>query len=94
MIVEEAMESRGNRIRYFVRQLNQQDREWHEGYRFEVQLLDQDGKAAMVGHFIDAQQPMVLGQHNVPIPVLQAAQRREPGSGDYVNDQGQSIPWW
>jgi len=76
---------------YFVSKL-----ECHEalgsGDWFEVQVLDDDGKAIAVSRFPATAVEVVVDGKKIPLPVLEAAKRRTEGDGDYVGADGHSVP--
>ena len=76
---------------YFVRKLRPHERP-HSLERFEVQVLDNDGRAIAIGHLaVDARQLIIQG-HEIPLAVLEAAKRRPEGQGDYVDPSGERLP--
>lgn len=74
---------------FFVRQLPIAERK--PGERFEVQLLDDDGRAVAVARY-DAETSLALGDVIVPRVVLAAGRERPEGSGIYVDQEGVETP--
>jgi hypothetical protein len=77
---------------FFVYCLRSTDQQFAAGNRYEVQVLDDAGRAAQVGYFVDPQLPLVIDGQTIPLAVLKAALRQPSGKGDYVNDLGERIP--
>ena len=76
---------------YFVRKLRPHERP-ESPARFEVQVLDDDGLAVAVGYFSEETDVLVVGDREIPRPVLEAGKRRGEGQGDYVGPDGKSLP--
>jgi hypothetical protein len=77
--------------RFFVRTIDREEADWVEGYRWEIQFLDQDGCSGY---------DLLLGDDDVaptdipyylPTEVLAAA-RSMRSSGDYFSSDGISMP--
>jgi len=79
---------------YFVVHLDPQQSVDTDSHSYEVQVLDQQGRAVAVGYFTDPDAPLTVAQQLIPTGVLPAALRQLPGQGDYVNEAGESIPPW
>jgi hypothetical protein len=79
---------------YFVMRLDPQQSVETDAHSYEVQVLDQQGRAAAVGYFTDPDAPLTVAQQLIPMAVLHAALRQLPGQGDYVNEAGESIAPW
>ncbi len=88
--------------RYFVVRLVG-DPGWRPaGAAYEVQVLDSHGRGAVVVHY--ASDGGVVGASaangrqmdaasvRIPEAVLDAARRQIPGEGDYVGEDGRSVP--
>jgi hypothetical protein len=74
---------------FFVRRLP--IAEAKPGERFEVQLLDGDGRAIAVARY-DTEASLALGGQTVPGVVLDAGRERLEGSGSYVDLEGVETP--
>lgn len=76
---------------YFVRKLRD-----HESTgsldRFEIQVLDNAGRATSVGHINESSLELVIEGKNIPRPVIEAAKMRTEGKGEYVDPEGKSLP--
>jgi hypothetical protein len=70
---------------FFVRKLP--TREATPGERFEVQLLDSDGRAVAVGRY-DTETSLTVNGETVPAVVLDRGRERPEGSGAYVDQEG------
>jgi hypothetical protein len=77
------------RVWFFFRKLPIGERK--PGERFEVQLLDDDGRAVAVAGY-DAETALALGDVIVPAAVLDAGRERPEGSGTYVDHEGVETP--
>lgn len=77
--------------RYFVGYLLPESFGYAEGYRYEVQLLSQDGEAAAVILFRGDESPLQCPEYPVPEAVFRAAFGRSGNPGDYVNSAGQIV---
>lgn len=78
--------------RYFVIHLTDQDlkdrgREITEN-RYEIQILDDDGRAAACVYVGLDGVPVESGHPTVPSPVTDAARRQTLGTGEYVDECG------
>ena len=76
---------------YFVYRLLPFDDHYLAGYRYEVQILDDEGRATHVGYFVDPEKPLVIDKKVMPHKVLYAATRQQEGRGNYINDRGQTT---
>lgn len=76
--------------RFFVLQLSPGTKEYVNGYRFEVQLLDEVGRAGAVLNFRGLNQDFREQEYYVPASVVAAALRQPEGQGDYVDEAGRS----
>ncbi len=76
---------------YFLRKIRNHERPESKD-RYEVQLLDNDGLAVAVGYFSDSEKEVVLSGKKIPPLVLQAALLKNEGKGDYVDENGKSLP--
>ncbi len=75
---------------YFVLHLGDDDVS-ETRLRYEVQVLDESGRASEVGRFSQDELTLVVDGVTIPEPVLAAALRQTKGKGDYVGDDGQSV---
>ena len=78
--------------KFFVLQLSENDPEWGEGFRYEIQILDVQGRGEFVGYLRANDDVLEIEGHAVPEAVIDAARRQARGQGDYVNSEGKSIP--
>jgi hypothetical protein len=76
---------------YFVRKLHPHEQP-ASGARFEVQILDDDGRAIAVGYLTADATKLLIDGRSVPQPVLEAAKQRTEGQGEYVGPNGQGLP--
>ena len=77
--------------RYFVLSLDESDPSYLEGFRYEVQLLNDDGEGAAVVLLTEEDTNISVPGYDLPSRVVDAARRQEKGSGDYVNTVGESV---
>jgi len=81
--------------KYFVMYLSERDclgRGLPAGEkRFEIQLLDDEGRAKVCGHVGSDDFRLEISGEQIPIAVIRAAQRQRLGQGDYVNEDGDSV---
>lgn len=76
--------------KYFVLHLSESHRHYAAGFRFAVQLLNEDSQGEAVLYFKESCADYNSGSLRVPSEVFAAALRQKPGSGDYVDESGQS----
>ncbi|GEM_PF-1578836 len=76
---------------YFVRKLNSHEQPFSAA-RFEVQILDDDGRAIAIGYLMADTTELLIDDRSVPQPVLEAAKQRTVGQGEYVGSDGQVLP--
>jgi len=76
---------------YFVRRLDQ-DEQRLRAHEFEIQVLDNDGRASALGYLSASTSGLTVGDREIPTAVIEAAKRRFPGGGEYVGPDGQSVP--
>jgi len=81
----------GKQKKYFVVRLSEQDPEWAEGYRYEIQILDSQGRGAMAGYLKDGDEVLEIEGRSIPSAVIGAARGQAEGQGDYVDSEGRSI---
>jgi hypothetical protein len=60
--------------------------------RFEVQVLDDAGRATSVGNVGEGTTELNIAGRAIPLAVIEAAKRCEEGKGDYVGPDGNSLP--
>jgi hypothetical protein len=60
--------------------------------RFEIQVLDGEGRALAVGYAGPTTSALTVDGHVIPVAVIEAARRRPEGKGDYVGADGQLSP--
>jgi hypothetical protein len=77
--------------KYFVVHLSERDRPAAREV-FEIQLLDLEGRATACGYIGSGDTDLAIEGRLIPAAVLQAARRQPLGQGDYVDDDGNSIP--
>jgi hypothetical protein len=77
--------------RYFVGYLLPESFGYAEGYRYEVQLLSEDGEAVAVILFRGDESPLQCPDYPVPEAVFRAAFGRSGNPGDYVNSAGKIV---
>jgi len=74
---------------FFVRHLPTDQQ--RPGERYEVQVLDPDGRAVAEARY-DQQISLAVGQMTIPSSVLDAGRAQPEGSGDYVDTKGSHTP--
>lgn len=77
--------------RYFVSRFGESDREYVEGYRYEIQFLDEKGQAGAVLMLEETDHPIEVSGFDLPPAVVAAVHRQPKGSGDYVDSKGRSV---
>jgi hypothetical protein len=77
--------------RYFVLCYDESDPEYREGFRYEIQLLNDDGEAGGVIQLSDEETRISIPGYDIPLKVIEAAKSQEKGSGDYVNSGGECV---
>jgi hypothetical protein len=77
--------------RYFVGYLRPDDPWYAEGYRYEVQLLSENGEAFAVILFHGDESPLQFPEYPVPEVVFRAAFGRSGNPGDYVTSAGKIV---
>lgn len=60
--------------------------------RFEIQMLDAQGRAEACGYVGPEDASLRIYNCVIPFAVIDAARRQAPGQGDYVGDDGNSVP--
>jgi hypothetical protein len=75
---------------YFVRQLRDTENP-SSTLRFEIQVLDEDGRAVFAGYLSSEMTELEINKQIVPVPVLEAAKSKEMGRGDYVDSEGKTV---
>jgi len=87
------MEARASMSRewYFVRRIRPHERPGSPD-RFEIQILDDDGRAVSVGYIGSGSTQLTVDGHAIPAAVIEAAKRHEEGQCDYVGPDGRSLP--
>jgi hypothetical protein len=75
---------------YFIRRLRPEERP-DSNQRLEVQVLNDDGMAVIVGYFDDSTGELAVGTVTIPWLVLDAAKRKADGQGDYVGPDGVTM---
>jgi hypothetical protein len=81
---------RGDEPRFFVMRLASDDVLFEQGYRFEVQFLDEAGHAG-ASVYLAADEPAgTIDDYTVTDAVHAAASRQAPEQGDYVDSTGES----
>ena len=90
-VAKERFIHRRSEPRFFVLQLSPRNKEYGSGYRFEVQLLDEAGRAGAVLYFREFHQDFREQEYCVPACVIAAARRQPEGKGDYVDEAGRSC---
>lgn len=80
--------------RYFVLHLAKPRSGQTSGKPFEIQVLDSRGRGRLLGYAGYTEETLEVGGHSIPKAVLEAARRQPKGQGDYVDSEGNSIPWF
>ena len=76
---------------YFVRKLDSSERP-DRRERFEVQVVDEDGRGEEVGYLAEDTTSLVIGGRAIPSAVIKSAKARVEGQGEYVGPDGQPLP--
>jgi hypothetical protein len=76
---------------YFVVHLEEQDRPT-TAMQFQIQVLNEHGQSTACGYLDDQSTSMSIGDHAIPLLVIQAARRQPIGEGEYVNELGETVP--
>ena len=76
---------------YFVRRIGESEPDRSRG-EFEVQLLNSEGQAAGVGFLSADTTTLEINKQCIPLAVLEAAKMRQTNDGDYVDENGKSVP--
>ena len=76
---------------YFVRRVRPHERQASPD-RFEIQVLDDEGRAMSVGYLGSGTSQLTVDGHEVPTVVIEAAKKCEQGVGRYMGSDGQSLP--
>ena len=86
--VEPGFVHRAEEPRYFVCSINMDHRGWLCGYRWQIQLLNEDGEGLAFVMFgpDDGTDFVNYLAVSIPLPVVEAARS---GVSDYVDEQGQ-----
>jgi len=82
----------GSEERYFVVRLSPNDRMRKEGWLFEIQLLDDEGRGIEFGYLHGEESEITIAGRQIPPAVILAAHRQAEGQGDYVDSHGRSVP--
>jgi hypothetical protein len=78
--------------RFFVLHLDERDYKPSPDSKYEIQILDSEGRAKLSGYLEENQTELVVKGFKIPKAVIEAATRQLKGKGDYVNEKGESIP--
>ncbi len=63
-----------------------------DGYVFGVQILNAKGEGELEGYLRADQEYLEIDGNIIPEAVVAAARRQRNGQGDYVDEQGHSLP--
>lgn len=77
-------------MRFFVLHLKKEDCK-DPNKQFEIQVLDDDGRAISFTHISYEQTTLVIDGDLIPVPVIDAAKRQKEGEGNYVNEAGEQV---
>jgi hypothetical protein len=81
--------------RFFVLHLGPDDGGYADGYHYEVQVCDEELRAAVCVLFRGDESELTVLGYDVPEVVFSAARRQEPGRGDFVDIWGETVwPLW
>ncbi|NLI47387.1 MAG: SMI1/KNR4 family protein [Acidobacteria bacterium] len=75
---------------YFIRKLRSHEQP-ERRQRIEIQVLDDAGKAEAVGYIDEETDSLEINGVVIPWEILQVAQSKDYGQGDYVDSEGNSI---
>ena len=86
--------------RFFVLHLDERDHHPTAEARYEIQILDTEGRAEYSVYVDSGGRWLTLEENEsppassprVPAAVLEAAMRQPKGQGDYVDVMGKSVP--
>jgi hypothetical protein len=71
--------------------IDDRDPHYGRGFRFAVQLLNDEGRGDAVLYFHGHHSNFKDAAASVPTGVLAAAMRQVEGKGEYVNSRGESV---
>jgi hypothetical protein len=88
--------------RYLIARLDEYDFRPLPDAEFEVQILNADGQGEIVAYLAQNSNKVIalvhalrgnlpVESHGIPEAVIEAAQRKTEGFGDYVNEKGEII---
>lgn len=76
---------------YFVSHLNKSD-QLQRGMPFEIQVLNSVGQAVACGYVDENTAVFEIQGQLIPIEVINAARQQNVGNGDYVDENGKTLP--
>ena len=89
--IRDGFQHRDEEPRFFVRTLGSNEPKWAEGYRWEIQFLNQRGCRGYEILLSDDDALPVGLPFELPTAVIAAARRMSSG-GDYLSTDGLSTP--
>jgi hypothetical protein len=90
-IIEPNFTHREREPRYFVMQIGSHSSGYADGFRFEIQLCNEALQAGAVILFRGDESEFSVPEFDVPQAVYRAALRQPPGTGDFVDSEGESV---
>jgi hypothetical protein len=89
--IRDGFQHRAEEPRFFVRTVGQDEPDWTEGYRSEIQFLDQNGCSGYELFLMDDEEAPADLPYDLPTAVVDAARAMRSG-GDYLSSDGRSMP--
>jgi len=75
---------------FYVRHLPIDDKRRAAGKIYQIQVVDRNGLAIGFA-YLGGEEYLEIGDRVVPVAVIQAARRQEPGQGDFVDMKGNQV---
>lgn len=83
--------SRDRRMRFFVRHLPLDDPRRDKGQIYQIQLVDQYGRATAYTYVSDVDLETDVGGQQVPSKVISAVRAFPAGTSDFVDENGARL---
>jgi hypothetical protein len=76
---------------FYVRHLPIDDRRRAGGKVYQIQVVDRNGLATEFAYLNGEEERLEIDGRIVPVAVIKAAKRQEPGRGDFVDIEGNQV---
>lgn len=76
---------------FFIRHLPEDDPRREQGRVFQVQIVNRHGLAIAFAYLGADDEANLIEGHNVPLPVLAAVRKLNPGEGRFVDSSGVEV---